>query len=86
MTLRHFRDDVLLTNAPGRAFVKFYYRYSPPIADFIREHDSLRALMRLMLTPLIIAVKYPVMVFVGLFAALFAGLRGLRIRRAAVAE
>jgi predicted outer membrane repeat protein len=33
--LRRFRDRRLLTNAPGRAFVRAYYRYSPPVASFI---------------------------------------------------
>ena len=59
MVLRHFRDDVLLKSAPGTAFVAFYYRNSPPIADFIREHESLRMITRWALTPLIVAVKYP---------------------------
>lgn len=59
MVLRHFRDNVLLQSELGTAFVKFYYKYSPPIADFIAQHDTLRMLMRLALTPLIFAVKYP---------------------------
>jgi hypothetical protein len=33
MVLRKFRDRYLLTNAPGKAFVRFYYKHSPPIAD-----------------------------------------------------
>lgn len=59
MVLRHFRDNVLLQSQLGTAFVKFYYRHSPPIADYIAKHDSLRMIMRLALTPLIFAVKYP---------------------------
>lgn len=51
--LRGFRDQYLLTNDPGRAFVRFYYRHSPPIADYLREHDSLRAIVRVALQPLI---------------------------------
>lgn len=59
MVLRHFRDDVLLQSKAGTVFVKFYYRYSPPIADFIAQHDTLRMMVRFALTPLIFAVKYP---------------------------
>ena len=58
MVLRHFRDDVLLKSAAGTKFVEAYYRYSPPVADYIARHDSLRTITRWMLTPLIFAVEY----------------------------
>lgn len=70
MVLRHFRDDVLLQSELGTAFVKFYYKHSPPIADFIAEHDTLRMIMRLALTPLIFAVKYSPIFALLLFAGI----------------
>jgi len=51
--LRSFRDTVLLTNSAGRAFVDWYYRTSPPIADLIAKSEFLRATVRIMLLPLV---------------------------------
>jgi hypothetical protein len=44
--LRQFRDQFLLHNPPGRAFVSIYYKLSPPVADFISEHEVLRTVVR----------------------------------------
>ena len=55
--LKEFRDKLLLTNSPGKLFVKTYYRFSPPVADFIRQHASLRLAVRICLYPLI-ALSY----------------------------
>jgi len=58
--LRALRDEYLLTNAPGRMFVTFYYSVSPPIADFLRRHDTLRAGVRAVLEPLVAFAKWVV--------------------------
>lgn len=52
--LCEFRDKCLLTNPLGTAFVKAYYKLSPPVADFIAEREPLKATVRLALKPLII--------------------------------
>ena len=51
--LRAFRDQYLQTNEPGRWFVSQYYQYSPPFADYLRQHDDLRTLVRAALSPLV---------------------------------
>jgi len=56
VTLRDFRDRHLVTNAFGKWFVEFYYLHSPPIADYIRERETLRTIVRLSL----IAVVYSI--------------------------
>ena len=57
-TLCDFRDKCLLTNPLGKAFVKAYYTVSPPIADFIRESEPLKATVRTALKPLIVVAEY----------------------------
>jgi hypothetical protein len=57
--LRDFRDSHLLTNPPGRKFVKLYYRYSPPIAELIERHRTLQLVARIILTPIFYAIVYP---------------------------
>lgn len=68
--LREFRDKRLLTSAPGRLFVKLYYDYSPPVAAFIAQHENLRLILRLALTPLVYTLKYSGMVLFTLFISL----------------
>lgn len=51
--LRRFRDEVLMTHAPGRAFVAWYYRHSPRAAAALEAHPGLKPLARAMLLPII---------------------------------
>lgn len=52
-TLRDFRDQYLLTNPLGQAFVNLYYCVSPPAADFITDHPSLKPIVRAWLVPIV---------------------------------
>lgn len=65
-TLRGFRDRYLLTNYPGRVFVSFYYRYSPPAADYIARHESFRMVTRWALTPVVVGAEHPVVFLIFL--------------------
>jgi hypothetical protein len=49
--LRELRDEYLLTNPLGQALVDFYYKVSPPIAEFITAHPSLKPIVRAGLLP-----------------------------------
>jgi hypothetical protein len=85
-TLREFRDRILLTSRPGAAFVDWYYRISPPIADTLQRSDSLKAGVRILLLPLIglsflclkVGCLPTLMIFLLLAGIGYIGLRKLR--------
>jgi len=68
--LREFRDRYLLESNFGKAFVNFYYQYSPPIADFISKHAYWRKLIRISLLPIVgmswVALKFGLLNTIGL--------------------
>ena len=49
IVLRQFRDNVLTKSKTGRAFISFYYKYSPSIARKIEKKKTLKSLIRLFL-------------------------------------
>jgi hypothetical protein len=79
--LRAFRDQYLMTNAPGRFFVSIYYRLSPPVADLIAQHEWLKAGVRVLLLPLIFAVENPVPALLLLLLLLTGSLLRVRHRQ-----
>ena len=81
--LRAFRDTFLLTNAPGTAFVDFYYQNSPPIASYIANSGFLKAGVRALLTPVVGVVYllfHPVLMY-GIIGLLVFGIVIYRIRK-----
>jgi hypothetical protein len=58
--LRQFRDNILLKTAGGRWFVTEYYRLSPPVAAFISTHPTVKTGTRVLLTPIIFGLEYPI--------------------------
>jgi len=60
VTLRDFRDQHLLTYPLGEWFVGIYYQHSPPIADYIREHERLRMIVRSVLALVVYSIEYPI--------------------------
>jgi hypothetical protein len=57
MVLRLFRDRYLLGNAPGRAFISWYYRNSPSWARSLNQHPAFKPLVRVALAP-VVALAY----------------------------
>jgi len=52
-TLCAFRDQYLVNSSLGRAFIELYYSYSPKVADFIRQREYLKAVVREFLRPIV---------------------------------
>ena len=84
--LREFRDRFLLINGIGKCFVRLYNTYSPSIADCIAKHDSLRAIVRVSLLPVVgmswVALKIGFVSTMALMLLFVIGLIGfVRFRR-----
>jgi hypothetical protein len=74
MIMRQFRDSYLLTNKLGSKIVETYYKYSPPMADYIAQHGGLRSAVRVGLAPLVgfssLAIKYGMMFAIAVLLSL----------------
>lgn len=83
VSLRIFRDEILMRNAPGRAFVAAYYRASPPVAAWIAQREWARAAARSALAPMVFAIERPLAAAILAFGLLLAlvNLRRARARR-----
>lgn len=56
--LRSFRDDYMKGRKSGELFIKTYYKFSPPVAEFISRHAVLRNSVRIgFVEPVYRAVK-----------------------------
>ena len=53
-----FRDNVLLKNDLGKAFVKAYYTVSPSVAKVIENSEPLKAAVRTALKPCVVVAEY----------------------------
>ncbi|MBT77363.1 MAG: hypothetical protein CL798_04130 [Chromatiales bacterium] len=56
--LRDFRDRFLLSNGPGRAFVRWYYRNGPSAAALMVEFDAVRPAVRAFLWPFVVIALF----------------------------
>jgi len=69
MTLRAFRDQYLLPNKLGRIIIGCYYKYSPPLANYIAKHNTLRTLTRICLLSFIVTCTF--MAHYGMYMIIF---------------
>ncbi len=46
VTLTKFRDEILITHGFGKAFIKVYYKVSPPVADILDHSELLKSVTR----------------------------------------
>jgi len=51
--LRQFRDDRLMVDPLGRAFVKSYYTLSPPVAHAVSMSETLKRMVRGLIAPMV---------------------------------
>jgi very-short-patch-repair endonuclease len=51
--LRRFRDSKMKPNTIGKSFVNLYYDLSPPLASIIAQSGKMKAIVRLILKPII---------------------------------
>jgi hypothetical protein len=56
-TLRAVRDEYLLNNVVGTAFVDMYYQVAPTVADSVASSPVLAAVVRVVLVPVIFLGK-----------------------------
>ncbi|MFO8165485.1 MAG: CFI-box-CTERM domain-containing protein [Thermodesulfobacteriota bacterium] len=81
IVLKHFRDTVLLQSLLGRGLVKWYYAISPPLAEFIEEHETIRTATRCALTPVVYGVRHPKTGALIFLCSIMAILLTLAVRR-----
>jgi predicted phosphodiesterase len=82
--LRDFRDKFLFTNHVGQSFVNWYYKVSPPIADFIGTREVMKTMVRIILLPAVsfaylclkVGVLPTLLVFLFTAAFIYLGIRG----------
>ncbi|MFI5307049.1 MAG: CFI-box-CTERM domain-containing protein [Polyangiales bacterium] len=56
--LRRLRDRHLMTNALGRELVRRYYRQGAGAAQVVRNHDTVRSVVRALLEPVVTAARW----------------------------
>ena len=56
--LRRFRNQVLAASRPGRSFIRFYYSYSPGVANRLQHFSAAKYILQKILPPLAKILKF----------------------------
>lgn len=81
VVLRQFRDNFLLKYEIGKKLVKIYYKYSPKYANIIRSNSTLKFISILILTPIVLAIKYPIYTIIFALAVLVSFILRMKYQR-----
>ena len=81
--LSEFRDRRLASNPIGRSIIDTYYKFSPPVADYLSKHPSARTVMRYVVVPItgIASISLSIHPLVLLCAFIFLLLTGVYLAR-----
>jgi hypothetical protein len=81
--LSEFRDRRLASNPIGRSIIDTYYKFSPPVADYLSKHPSARTVMRYVVVPItsIASISLSIHPLVLLCAFIFLLLTGVYFAR-----
>ena len=55
--LHNFRDQTLVQYQKGRAFISWYWRVGPKLADYVNRHPSFRPLAKFLIGAIVFALK-----------------------------
>ncbi len=77
--LRGFRDTQLKRHIGGRLFIKAYYTWSPALAEYVRQSEFMKSIVRLILAPLVLIAGLMAYWQVNLIIMLFVVVGMLRV-------
>lgn len=58
ITLKQFRDSILIKYKYGRYFVNAYYAISPPIAEYLNKNHFAKRTIRILLKPVVVVTNH----------------------------
>ncbi|MCM8784712.1 MAG: PQQ-binding-like beta-propeller repeat protein [Candidatus Omnitrophica bacterium] len=69
--LKEFRDRILMKFEKGKRFVKFYYKYSPCLRDYIKDKTLIKTFVKIILYPVVFVSWFLTHLIPGMIICLF---------------